>query len=70
MMAAMAGRSTPGSVRNLISDAVTAAPVCPALTTACALPSFTRSTAREMELSFFFRTASSPLSAMSTICVV
>ena len=70
MMLAIAGRSTPGSVRSLMSEAVTAAPVCPALTTACAFPSFTKSTAREMELSFFRRTASSPLSAISTTCVV
>ena len=60
----------PGSIRSLIVAAATAAPVCPALTTACASPDFTRSTAREMEESFFLRTASSPLSDISTTCVV
>ena len=44
--AAMPGRSIPGSVRNLIVVAATAAPVWPALTTASASPFFTRSTAR------------------------
>ncbi len=38
MIAAMPGRSTPGKVRSLIVVAATAAPVCPALTMASALP--------------------------------
>ena len=56
MTAAMPGRSTPGSVRNLIVVAATAAPVWPALTIASASPFFTRSTARLTDESFFRRT--------------
>lgn len=48
-------------------DAATAAPVFPALMTACAVPDLTRSTAIDMEESFFCRTARSPDSCISTI---
>jgi hypothetical protein len=56
-------------VRSLIALAATAAPVCPALTTASAFPYFTRSTARLMDESFLRRTASTARSLMSTTCV-
>ena len=67
--AAIPGRSTPGSVRNLIVVAATAAPVCPALTIAVASPFLTRSTARLTDESFFRRTASTAPSLISTTCV-
>jgi len=64
--AAMPGRSIPGRVRSLIALAATAAPVCPALTTASALSYFTRSTARLIDESFFRRTAVQARSLIST----
>ena len=69
MTAAIPGRSTPGSVRNFICVAATAAPVCPALTIAAASPFFTKSTARLTDESFFRRTASTARSLISTTCV-
>ena len=59
----------PGRVRSLIVVAATAAPVCPALTTASASPFLTRSTARLIDESFFRRTESTGLSGISTTCV-
>ena len=68
-MAAMPGRSIPGSVRNLIVVAATAAPVWPALTIAAASPFFTRSTARLTDESFLRLTDSTAPSVISTTWV-
>ena len=48
---AMAGRSTPGTIRSSTLASAISAPVLPAEITACASPSFTASIARRMELS-------------------
>src|SRR6202049_1540867 len=63
---ATAGRSIPLSVLNLSTQAATAAPVCPAETTAWADPHLTRSTARQIEASFLWRTALAADSFMVT----
>ena len=62
----MPARSTPSSSLSLMVAAATAAPVLPALTTASASPVLTKSTETDMEEFFFFLTASSPDSFIST----
>ena len=66
MMAARGARSTDSNRRSLRVAAATSAPVFPGEMTASAFPSRTNSTARTIEQSFFFRTASIGLSSMTT----
>ena len=59
----------PCNVRNFKVLAATAAPVCPALTTASARPSRTMSVATAIDEFFFRRIALTALSVMSTTSV-
>ena len=66
---AIAGLFTPSNVLSFNVAAATAAPVLPAEKIASALPSFTRSIAREIEESFFFLMADAGASPISTTSV-
>ena len=66
---AIAGRSIPGSVLSTKRAMAISAPVLPAETQACALPSLTRLIATLIDESFFFRSASAGGSSIVTTSV-
>ena len=63
---AIAGRSMPGSVFSTKRAMAMSAPVLPADTQACAVPSLTRLTATRIDESFFLRSASAGGSSIVT----
>ncbi len=63
---AIAGRSMPGSVFSTKRAIAISAPVLPADTQACAVPSLTRLIATRIDESFFLRSASAGGSSIST----
>ena len=67
--AQIAGRSIPGRVFSTNFAVPMSAPVFPALTQACARPSFTRSIATRMEECFLVRIAVRTSSSMPTTSV-
>ena len=66
---AMAGRSMPGNVFSTKRAMAISAPVLPADTQACAVPSLTRLMATRIDESFFLRSASAGGSSIATTSV-